>query len=150
MRRMLLIGVGILGLAGWVFAFQQTYPNVSVEKVLENDRVLVERVKGQPGQWAGEHSRPGNQFVVLLKGGTTTIREGGKEREESSKDGDVFWLDAVTHDHAGKSATEALLITISSFSTSLNNGDPCQLGKLPRPDARFSHQKGHGSIRTTA
>ena len=112
MRRMLLVGVGILGLAGWVLAFQQTYPNVSVEKVLENDRVLVERVKGQPGQWTGEHSHPGNQFAVILKGGTTTAREGGKEREVTSKDGDVIWLDAVTHDHAAKTATETLLITI--------------------------------------
>jgi len=39
---------------------------------------------------------PGNQFVMILKGGTTTFREGGKEREETSKDGDVYWLDAVT------------------------------------------------------
>lgn len=112
MRRVLVIGAGILGLAGWVLALQQTYPNVSVEKVLENDRVLVERVAGQPGQWTGEHSHPGNQLVVILKGGTTTFREGGEEREETSKDGDVFWLDAVTHDHAAKTATEALLITI--------------------------------------
>ncbi len=91
---------------------QQTYPASSPETVLENDHVIVQRVKGTPGQWVGEHTHAGNQLAVILKGGTTTFRAGDEERTETSKAGDVFWIDAVTHDHAAKTATELLLITI--------------------------------------
>jgi quercetin dioxygenase-like cupin family protein len=113
MHRIVYIAVGlILAISATVFAMQQTYPAASPETVLENDRVVVQRIKGAPGQWVGEHSHGGNQLVVFLKGGTVALREGDKEWDETRKDGEVYWLDAVTHDHAAKTGTEALLITI--------------------------------------
>jgi quercetin dioxygenase-like cupin family protein len=113
MRRIAYIAIGlILGVSATVLAMQQTYPAASPEIVLENDRVIVQRVKAAPGQWVGEHSHGGNQLVVFLKASTVTQREGDKEWEETRKQGEVLWLDAVTHDHAAKTATDAILITI--------------------------------------
>ena len=93
----------------------QTYPNVDPTVVFENDYVIVQKLSQEPGQWAGEHSHAGNQIVVVLKGGTTTYREGGEETEDTRADGEVFWLEATeAHDHAttSDSATEALLVTL--------------------------------------
>ena len=39
----------------------QVYPNIPLEPVLENNRMIVQRVRVEPGQWSGIHSRPGNQ-----------------------------------------------------------------------------------------
>lgn len=93
----------------------QTYPNADPTVVFENDYVIVQKLLQEPGQWAGEHSHTGNQIVVVLKGGTTTYREGGEETEVTRADGEAFWLEATeAHDHAttSDSATEALLVTL--------------------------------------
>ena len=92
----------------------QTYPNSDPTVVFENDYVIVQKVTAEPGQWVGEHTHAGNQIAVVLSGGTTTYREDGEETEVSRVDGEVFWVDAVTHDHttSGDTATEALLVTL--------------------------------------
>ena len=115
MRRTILLAVGLLGLAAITLAVQQTYPNNTGEVVLENDRVVVQRFIVEPGQWAGEHSHPGNQIAVILKGGETTFREGGEERVETSEDGSVVWIEAIeAHDHGntGDNPIELLVITL--------------------------------------
>jgi len=115
MRRTILLAVGLLGLAAITLAAQQTYPNNTGEVVLENDRVVVQRFIVEPGQWAGEHSHPGNQIAVILKGGETTFREGGEERVEISEDGSVVWIEATeAHDHGntGDNSIELLIITL--------------------------------------
>ena len=93
----------------------QAYPNAEAGVVFENERVVVQRLDMEPNVWAGEHSHAGNQMVVVLKGGTTTYREGDEMRDETRAAGESFWIEAVeAHDHANTSeeAGAALLITM--------------------------------------
>jgi hypothetical protein len=39
-------------------------------------------------------------------------REGGKETERSFKSGEVFWVEAVEHDHKALSKGSALLVSL--------------------------------------
>ena len=113
MRRLALLSLGFVGLAGVLLALQQKYPNVSTEVVFENDKVVVQKVNYEADKWTGEHSHAGDQLVVVLKGGTTTFKEGGEERKTTGKAGDVVWVDAVeAHDHKSDTGGEIILITI--------------------------------------
>lgn len=113
MRR---IAVGFLlialGATGALLA-QQKYPNLpDVPVVLENDRVVVQEIPFQPGDWAGEHSHAGGQVVVVLDELKMIYREGGEEVERTFAKGDVFWVDPVTHDHKALSSGTGVLITL--------------------------------------
>ena len=76
---------------------QQSYPNIPLELVLENDRVIVQRVQVEPGQWEGIHSHPGNQITIHIQGGVWSERRGGAPvgRAAIAKTGSVGWMDAV-------------------------------------------------------
>lgn len=99
---------------------QQAYPNISPELLLENDRMIVQRVQVEPGQWTGVHSHPGNQVFLHITGGTWSERQGGviTEPSESVQAGSVGWLDAVdmSEGHAagntGDTTIEFVLVTI--------------------------------------
>ncbi len=96
-------------------ATAQNYPNRPAEVVFENDRVIAQRMIGEPGQWVGEHAHTGSQLVVVTKGGTLTYREGGEETERTSTDGEVFMVEpTAAHDHAvtGDSSLESIVITL--------------------------------------
>ncbi len=57
-----------------------TYPNLAnpvAEVRLENDRVIVQRVQLEPGQWEGIHSHPGNPIYIHIQGGVWSERRGG-------------------------------------------------------------------------
>ncbi len=75
----------------------QIYPNIPLELLLENDRVIVQRVQVEPGQWEGIHSHPGNQVYVHIKGGIWSGRRGGVQSPPSlpSKTSSVGWMDTV-------------------------------------------------------
>ena len=75
----------------------QIYPNIPLELLLENDRMIVQRVRVEPGQWTGIHSHPGNQVYIHIKGGIWSERRGGVQSppEPFSKAGSVGWMDAV-------------------------------------------------------
>ncbi len=75
----------------------QIYPNIPLELLLENDRVIVQRVQVEPGQWEGIHAHPGNQVFVHVQGGIWSGRRGGVQSPPSppSKTGSVGWMDAV-------------------------------------------------------
>jgi oxalate decarboxylase/phosphoglucose isomerase-like protein (cupin superfamily) len=75
----------------------QFYPNIPLELLLENDRLIVQRVQVEPGQWEGIHSHPGNQVYIHIKGGIWSERRGGVQSSPSpfSKAGSVGWTDAV-------------------------------------------------------
>ena len=93
---------------------RQMYPNLPADVAFENERVVAQRVVGEPGQWAGEHSHVGGQLAVVLKGGTMTFREGGEETEVTYEDGQVVWAEATeAHDHGvtGDSQIEFILIS---------------------------------------
>ena len=75
---------------------QQAYPNISMETLLENERMIVQRGQVEPGQWTGIHSHPGNQICIYIKGGNWSERRiGGQEASGFSGAGSMGWIDAV-------------------------------------------------------
>ena len=77
--------------------FLLTYPNLANpvgEVLLENERVVVQRLVVGPGQWEGVHSHPGNQVYVHVKGGEWSGRGSGEESYSGSvsADGSVWWM----------------------------------------------------------
>ncbi len=75
----------------------QIYPDIPLELLFENDRMIVQRVQVEPGQWEGIHSHPGNQVYIHVKGGTWSGRRGGVQSPPSTprQDGAVGWMEAV-------------------------------------------------------
>ena len=75
----------------------QTYPNILLELVLENERMIVQRVQIEPGQWTGIHSHPVNQVYIHIEGGIWSERRGGVQSPPSPflKAGSVGWMNAV-------------------------------------------------------
>ncbi len=75
----------------------QFYPNIPLELLLENDRMIVQRVQVEPGQWEGIHSHPGNQVFIHIKGGIWSGRRGGVQSPPSPprETGSVGWMDAI-------------------------------------------------------
>jgi quercetin dioxygenase-like cupin family protein len=98
----------------------QVYPNIPLELLLENDRIIVQRVQVEPGQWTGIHSHPGNQVYIHIKGGTWSERRGGVQSAPSifMQAGSVGWVDALVPSEAhevgntGDTAIEFVLVTI--------------------------------------
>lgn len=95
------------------------YPNIPMDLLLENDRMIVQRVQIEPGQWEGVHSHPGNQVFIHIKGGTWSGRKGGKPTGSTvvRADGEVGWMDAVDlseeHDSGNTGDTTIDLIWIT-------------------------------------
>ncbi len=46
---------------------EQQYPNIKGDLVFEDDRVIVQRFRLEPGQWEGLHTHPEHQLVIVLK-----------------------------------------------------------------------------------
>ncbi|MGI9262518.1 MAG: hypothetical protein ACR2QR_10810 [Woeseiaceae bacterium] len=98
----------------------QTYPNIPLELLLDNHRVIAQRVQVEPGQWTGVHSRPGNQVYIHIKGGTWSERRGGVQTEPApfSDAGSVGWMDAIDPDEAfemgntGDTTIDFVLVTL--------------------------------------
>jgi len=98
----------------------QTYPDISPELLLDNDRMIVQRVQLEPGRWTGIHGHPGNQVYIVIKGGTWSERRGGAESGQSAamEAGSVGWVDSQDiregHDvgNTGDSTIEFVLVTI--------------------------------------
>jgi quercetin dioxygenase-like cupin family protein len=114
MRRKLILGIVFvaLGVVGILYA-QQKYPNAPEPAVvLDNDQVVVQHMKLEPGDWVGEHSHKGNQLVVSLSKMRLIYKEGGKETEKAFEVGDVMWVDATKHDHKALTKGTAILVTV--------------------------------------
>lgn len=75
----------------------QIYPDIPLELLLENDRLIVQRVQVKPGEWEGIHSHPGNQVFIHIKGGTWSERRGGIQSPTTSvrMAGSVGWMEAI-------------------------------------------------------
>ncbi|MDH3284659.1 MAG: cupin domain-containing protein [Acidobacteriota bacterium] len=100
-----------------VSAVRQAYPKLSSNVVFENDRVVAQRVQGEPGVWSGEHAHPGGQLVVVLEGATLTYREGGEEESRTFASGELFSIEpTASHDHAvtSDSAIDFVLISMAA------------------------------------
>ena len=98
----------------------QTYPNIPLELLLENDRMIVQRVRVEPGQWTGIHSHPGNQVYIHIKGGIWSECRSGVQSPASlySEPGSVGWVDAVElgvgHEsgNVGDTTIDLVLVTL--------------------------------------
>jgi quercetin dioxygenase-like cupin family protein len=98
----------------------QNYPNIPLELLLENDRMIVQRVRVEPRQWTGIHSHPGNQVYIHIKGGIWSERRDGVQSPPSpfSKAGSVGWMDAVDlsvgHEfgNTGDTTIDLVLVTL--------------------------------------
>ena len=73
------------------------YPNIPGEDVLENDQVIVQRFKMDPGQWEGIHAHNPNTFYIFIKGGqwSSKSREHPDGVAGSAPDGAVAWMDTI-------------------------------------------------------
>ena len=98
----------------------QIYPYIPLELLLENDRIIVQRVQVEPGQWTGIHSHPGNQVSIYVKGGIWSERRGGVQSPPLPylKAGSVVWTDAVELSEAhevgntGDTTIDLVLVTL--------------------------------------
>lgn len=98
----------------------QIYTNIPLELVLENDRMIVQRMQVEPGQWTGIHSHSGNQVYVHIKGGIWSERRGGVQSAPSPllKAGSVGWIDAIDlsqgHEmgNTGDTTIDLVLVTL--------------------------------------
>jgi quercetin dioxygenase-like cupin family protein len=98
----------------------QFYPNIPLELLLENDRMIVQRVQVEPGQWTGIHSHSGTQVYIHIKGGIWSSRRGGVRSAPSpfSEAGSVGWVDALDLSEAhevgntGDTTIELVLVTL--------------------------------------
>jgi quercetin dioxygenase-like cupin family protein len=115
MRKLFVVVVGlvIIGLAGVLLA-QQKFPNLPDSPVvLDNDKLVVQRMEFEPGEWAGSHSHSGDQLVVIVSEAEMVYKdEDGKETTRTFEAGEVMWIDAVTHDHKATAKGSAILITL--------------------------------------
>ena len=114
MRRTIALSIAIVAvLAAAAFALQQTYPNQpEMQTLLDNDRMVVQRVTFPAGEWQGEHSHEGNQLAVAITEVEQLVREGGREMTRKLKPGDILWIDSGTHDHKHVTGGTAVLITL--------------------------------------
>ncbi len=98
----------------------QIYPNIPLELLLENDRMIVQRVQVEPGQRTGIHSHPGNQVYIHIKSGAWSERRRGVQSAPSPflQAGSVGWVDAIdlgeAHEvgNTGDTTIEFVLVTI--------------------------------------
>lgn len=96
------------------------YPNIPLEMLFENDRLIVQRVIVEPGEWEGVHSHPGNQLYVHIEGGVWSSRRGDDQTPPYAyaEAGSVFWMDEIpiTEKHqsgnSGDTTIDMLWITL--------------------------------------
>ena len=98
----------------------QAYPNVPSVVEFENERIIAQRVRLEPGQWTGPYTRSGNQVYVVVKGGRWTERRSGDSanRPEVVEAGAVGWMEADNQPlgrdlgNTGDTTIEFVLVTI--------------------------------------
>ncbi len=73
------------------------YPNIPLEDVFENDRVIVQRFVMNPGQWEGVHGHHPNTLYVYIKGGPWATRTTNPPSLQTgdTPDGYTGWMPAI-------------------------------------------------------
>lgn len=110
--------IGLAVVAALVFVAgiavgQLSFPNEETPViVLENDHVVVQKADSHSGDWVGTHKHAGNQLAVALDDLTLMYKVGGEEKETAYKAGDVFWIDAVEHDHKALTKGSVVIVTL--------------------------------------
>lgn len=95
----------------------QQYPDLRLHLEFENPRVIVQRGFIEPGQWSGEHTRPGLQVRVMIRGGQLAERCPGDAARQAKylEPGAAAWLeqaDSVNFGNTGDTTIEFILVTI--------------------------------------
>lgn len=74
-----------------------SYPNIPMEDLFENDRVIVQRFVMKPGEWEGIHAHHPNTLYVYIKGGRYVSRTRNPPTRElgDTPDGYVGWMPAI-------------------------------------------------------
>ena len=115
---------------------QQTYPNIEGEVLLDDERVIVQRFRLEPGEWEGIHSHPEYQLVIVLQssdeltsrfGDTETVFANVEEQRDESLS--VFWrpgpVELADQHESGNTGTRTLeWIAITFKSSSIETDDP--------------------------
>lgn len=75
----------------------QHYPNNPLEPLFENHRMIVQRVKVEPGQFEGVHCHPGNQIFIHIKGGEWSAINAGTPTGPiiTREPGDFGWMGEI-------------------------------------------------------
>jgi quercetin dioxygenase-like cupin family protein len=95
---------------------RQHYPYIPLELVFENDRLMLQRARIEPGVFEGVHGHPGNQVFVHIKGGTWSAIEDGRPTgpEIVRKPGESGWMGEVDqHEYGNVGDTTIDLVWIT-------------------------------------
>ncbi len=100
--------------------YHLNYPNIPGEDILENDSVVVQRFRLEPGQWEGVHAHRGNQLWIFIKGGqwSSRTKDTAPSKPQSGPDGTVGWMPAIDisqgHEsgNVGTNARDVVWITL--------------------------------------
>lgn len=112
--------IAISGVSNENQEYHLNYPNIPGEDILENDSVVVQRFRLNPGQWEGVHAHRGNQLWIFIKGGLWSSRTKDTQPSEPQfgPDGTVGWMPAIDisqgHEsgNVGTTAREVVWITL--------------------------------------
>ncbi len=115
---------------------QQFYPNISGEVLLDDERVVVQRFRLEPGEWEGIHAHPEYQLVIVLQSSDElTERLGDSEtvltidEEQRQQSMSVFWrpgpVELSDRHETGNTGTRPLeWIAITFKNGSVATDDP--------------------------
>lgn len=94
----------------------QAFPHVAAPVVFENDKLIVQRVRLEAGEWSGVHEHSGNQLYIHIAGGAWSERRHGPPARTSVKPGDAGWIDPIAEGHdignTGDTALDFVLVTL--------------------------------------
>jgi len=87
-----------------------TFAKLQGEVVLDNARVIVHRYVIEPGQSTGQHTHPGDQLLVFVRGGV--LRSNATGRSTLWRDGRVSWQGAADPADEGSTNTGTAPIVV--------------------------------------
>ena len=98
------------------------YPNIPGEDVLENDQVIVQRFKMNPGDWEGIHAHHPNTLYIFIKGGHWSSKSKANPQgvPGSAEDGVIAWMDPIglseghQSGNVGKTSTEVVWVSLKN------------------------------------
>ena len=98
----------------------QLYPNVDLELLLDNHRLVVQKVVLEPGQWEGAHRNQKNQIWIMIRGGSISAKKNGQFEYQKKEifPGAAGWLENNESDswyekgNEGDEKIEYILVTL--------------------------------------
>ena len=74
----------------------QLYPDVDLEILLNNHRLIVQKVILEPGKWEGAHKNQQNQIWIMIKGGIISAKKNGQFEYQKKEilSGAVGWVES--------------------------------------------------------